>query len=161
VKRALLLALLVLSLAVNAAVGLQALRRARMGGPGAMPAEPLLFQRVQLTPAQRTAILARRTRLMGIRAETSARLGQLRAQLAAALAEGEAGRPKLEAVLAQLEGAQRDYQRSVVEHLLAVRETLAPDQRPIFAELLGERLRAGWMMQPDGMTPGDRGGGAR
>lgn len=160
-KRAALLGLLVVSLAANGAVAWHLLRRAPMGMTGAMPAEPPLFQELTLTEAQRAAILARRASLLDRRAATAARLGELRGELASALAQGEAGRPRIDAVLAELERAQHEYQRSVVEHLLAVRETLAPGQRPVFERLLGERLRAGWMMRPDGVAPGDPGGGSR
>jgi Spy/CpxP family protein refolding chaperone len=153
--------LLVLSLAINAAVAFQALRAARMQGSGGMPAEPLLFKRLSLDDAQRSAILAKRESLMARRAATSTRLTELRGELAGALAQGEAGRPRIEAVLAELERAQREYQRSVVEHLLGVREILTPAQRPVFEGLVGERLRSGGMMQPDGIVPGDRGGGGK
>lgn len=160
-KRAILLGLLVVSLAANAAVAWHALRRAHACGPGGMPAEPLLFQRLRLGEAQRSAILARRASLMEKRAATAARLGELRGDLATALSQGEAGRGRIDAILADLERAQHDYQRTVVEHLLAVRERLTPEQRPVFEGLLGERLRAGWMMQPDGVAPGDLGGGSK
>jgi Spy/CpxP family protein refolding chaperone len=161
VRRALLRGLLVLSLAVNAAVAFHAVRRARGMGEGGMPAEPLLFKRLSLDAAQRSAILAKRESLMARRAATSARLGELRVELATALSAGEAGRPRIDAVLAEMERAQREYQRSVVEHLLGVRELLTPAQRPVFETLLGDRLHAGWMMQPDGVVPGDRGGGGK
>jgi len=163
-KQKALLGLLVVSLAVNAVVGWRALRRGCHGaarGPAQLAAEPPLFQRLTLDDAQRSAILAKRSDLMARRAETSTRLGELRGELATALAAGEAGRSRIDAVLAELERAQREYQRSVVEHLLGVREILTPAQRPAFEALLGERLRAGWMMQPEGSAPGDRGGGGR
>jgi Spy/CpxP family protein refolding chaperone len=158
-KRAAFLGLLVVSLAVNAAVAWRALGRRGPGAGGAMPTEPPLFQHLELTGPQRAMILVRRGSLLERRAATASRLGELRGELAAALAQGEAGRERIDAVLSQLEGTQREYQRSVVEHLLAVRETLTPEQRPVFERMLGERLRAGWMMQPDGMSPVDRGGG--
>jgi len=161
VKRSLLLGLLVVSLAINAAVAFHALRGARMQASGGMPAEPLLFQRVGLDAGQRERILDRRASLMRARAATSTRLGELRGELASALAAGEAGRARIDAVLTEMERAQREYQRSVVEHLLGVREILTPAQRPAFEALLGERLHAGWMMQPDGIVPGDRGGGGK
>jgi len=161
VKRLLLLGLLVVSLAINAAVAFHALRGARMQASGGMPAEPLLFKRLSLDAAQRSAILAKRESLMAQRAATSTRLGELRGELATALAAGEAGRARIDAVLAEMERAQREYQRSVVEHLLGVREILTPAQRPVFETLLGDRLHAGWMMQPDGIVPGDRGGGGK
>jgi Spy/CpxP family protein refolding chaperone len=157
-RRAALLGLLVVSLAVNAGVAFHALRRGG-GMPLAVPAEPPLFQHLTLSPAQRAAILARRTALMAQRAASSARLGELRSELAGALAQGEAGRARIDEVLSKMEEAQREYQRAVVGHLLAVRETLTPEQRPVFERMLGERLRAGWMMQPDGMAPNVRGGG--
>jgi Spy/CpxP family protein refolding chaperone len=160
-KRAVLLGLLVVSLAANAAVAWHLLQRAPMGMAGGMPAEPLLFRHLKLSDAQRSAILARRASLMESRAASAARLGELRGELATALSEGDAGRARIDVVLASLERAQHDYQRSVVEHLLAVRETLTPEQRPVFERLLGERLRAGWMMRPDGVAPGDLGGGSK
>lgn len=162
-KQKALLGLLVVSLAVNAVVGWRALRRGCYGasrGPGEMAAEPPLFKRLTLDDAQRTAILGMRSGLMARRAETSTRLGELRGELATALTAGQAGRSRIDALLAEMERAQREYQRSVVEHLLGVREILTPAQRPTFEALLGDRLRAGWMMQPDGVVP-DRDGGGR
>jgi Spy/CpxP family protein refolding chaperone len=161
VKRRLLVGLLAASLAANAAVAWNVLRRSPLATVAGVPAEPPLFQHLKLSEAQRAAILARRASLMERRAAAAARLGELRGELADALARGEAGRARIDAVLAELERAQRDYQRSVVEHLLGVRETLTPDQRPVFERLLGERLRAGLMMQPDGVAPGAPGGGSR
>ncbi|HSM91538.1 MAG TPA: periplasmic heavy metal sensor [Anaeromyxobacteraceae bacterium] len=160
-KRAALLSLLVVSLAANAAVAFRALRHGPAGMDGGMPAEPPLFQHLKLSEAQRSAILARRAGLLERRAAASTRLGELRGELAAALAQGEAGRARIDGVLAELERAQREYQRSVVEHLLGVREVLTPEQRPVFERLLAERLRSGWMMQPDRMGPGAGSGGSR
>lgn len=160
-KRALVLGLLALSLAANAAVAWHALRRARAEADGGIPAEPPLFKHLSLTDAQRSAILARRASLMERRAAAGARLAALRGELADALSQGEANRARIDAVLGELERAQREYQRSVVEHLLGVRELLTPAQRPVFETLLGDRLHAGWMMQPDGVVPGDRGGGGK
>lgn len=164
-KRAAILGLLVVSLAVNAVVAWHALRRAPFGMAGGvaggMQADPPLFKRLALSDPQRTAILAKRASLMARRSSTSARLGELRGELAVALSQGGAGRARIDAALAEMERAQREFQRSVVEHLLAVRETLTPAQRPVFEELLAERMRAGWMMQTDGIVPGDRGGGEK
>jgi Spy/CpxP family protein refolding chaperone len=159
VKRALLLGLLVVSLSVNAVVAFHAVRRHAPGIMAGLPFEPPLFRVLSLTEVQKGAIVARRQQLMAQRELTSARLGELRGRLADALAQGEAGRPRIDGVLAEMEAAQRDYQRAVVEHLLAVRETLTPDQRPVFGRMLGERLREGWMIQPGGMAPPMRGGG--
>jgi Spy/CpxP family protein refolding chaperone len=158
-KRALLLGLLVVSLAANGVVAFYAVRRHAPGMMAGLPFEPPLFRVLSLTEVQKGEIMARRERLMALREATAARLGELRGQLADALALGEAGRPRVDEVLAGLEAAQRDYQRAVVEHLLAVRETLTPDQRPVFERMLGERLREGWMIQPGGMAPPMRGGG--
>lgn len=160
-KRRLLVGLLAVSLAANAAVAWNVLRRSPLATVAGVPAEPPLFQHLKLSEAQRAAILARRASLMERRAAAAARLGELRGELADALARGEAGRARIDAVLAELERAQRDYQRSVVEHLAAVRALLEPDQRTAFDELVGERLRAGWMMQLEGTAPAVRGGGAR
>ena len=158
-KRALLLGLLVVSLVVNAVVAFHAVSRRGGGMVPGVPGEPPLFRALSLSEVQKGEIMARRERLMAQREATAARLGELRGQLADALALGEAGRPRVDEVLAGLEAAQRDYQRAVVEHLLAVRETLTPDQRPVFERMLAERLREGWMIQPGGMAPPTRGGG--
>lgn len=160
-KRPLLLGLLAVSLAVNAGVLFHALRRTAPALLGGVPAEPPLFRAVQLSESQRREILARRERLLALREATAATLAGLRGDLADALSRGEAGRPGIDEVLGKMEAAQREYQRAVVAHLLAVRETLTPEQRPAFERLLGERLRAGWMMQPDGMAPAGPGGGGR
>jgi Spy/CpxP family protein refolding chaperone len=159
-RRSWLLALLVVSVAVNGAVAFHALGRGLRGGAG-MPGEPPLFRAVRLDEAQRTAILERRGRLLARREATAAELAGLRGDLAEALALGEAGRGRIDAVLAKMEAAQRDYQRAVVEHLLGVRETLTPEQRPVFERMLAERLREGWVMQPDGMVLPGGAGGAR
>lgn len=156
-KRAILTGLLALSLAANAVVAYHAVRRQGDG----MPPEPPLFRALQLTGAQKGEILSRRERLLALREATSTRLGALRGELADGLAQGEAGRARIDEVLGRMEEAQREYQRGVVEHLLGVRGVLTPAQRPIFERLLGERLRAGWMMQPDGMAPVPPGGGGR
>jgi Spy/CpxP family protein refolding chaperone len=158
-KRAVLFGLLVVSLAVNAAVAFHALRRHAPGVVPGMPAEPPLFRALALDEAQKAAILARRAQLMALREATSARLAALRGELADAIPQGAAGRARIDDVLARMEGAQREYQRAVVEHLLAVRESLLPAQRPVFERLVRERLCSGWMIQPEGMAPAIPGGG--
>ena len=156
-KRALLKGLLALSLAATAVVAVHAVRRQG----GGMPAEPPLFRVLRLAGPQKREILSRRERLMALREATSTRLAELRGELAEGLAQGEDGRARIDEVLGRMEEAQREYQRGVVEHLLGVRATLTPEQRPVFAKLLGARLRAGWMMQSDGIAPVTPGGGGR
>lgn len=145
-RRILLAALLGLSLSANAAVAVMALGRGAR--PAGAPEEPLLFAKVPLEPAQRARILALREKLLERRQGAAERLAALRGRLADALARDPADAAAVESTLAAIEAEQAGFQRTVVAHVLAVREVLRPEQRPAFEALVARHMRTGAPLDP-------------
>lgn len=138
-RRILWWTLLALSLSANVAVAAMALR----GGPRGVPAEPPLFAKVALDDDQRARILALRERLLVDRAAQAERLATLRGELAAVVSREPTDPRAVDEALARIEAGQSAFQRRVVDHVLAVREVLRPEQRPAFAALVGRFMRQG------------------
>lgn len=138
-RRLLPWALLVASLAANLALGLTLARR----GNSAFPSEPLIFSKVQLDTSQRERISALRTELLGRREENQTALTLLRRQLAAAIANEPEDRPKVDSTLRKIAESQARFQVAVVDHLLAVRSVLTPEQRPAFEGIIASHMMQG------------------
>jgi len=143
-KRYLLWSLIALSLSANAAIGAVALRQ--RSGP-TIPREPYLFSRVALDPGQRERILALRASLLQDRARQASELEGLRGALADQLVRSPDDGGALTVALSRIEETQAAFQRRVVEHVLAVRSVLRPEQRPAFEEIVARQLRAGGPLQ--------------
>jgi Spy/CpxP family protein refolding chaperone len=154
-RRLVFRALLGLSLSANVAVAVMALRRGP--APDGVPAEPPLFARVSLEAEQRERIMKLREKLLADRRGAAERLAALRAGLAEALARDPADGPAVERALAAIEAEQAGFQRSVVAHVLAVREVLRPEQRPAFQALVARHMRAGAPLDPSGTFGPERG----
>jgi Spy/CpxP family protein refolding chaperone len=58
----------------------------------------------------------------------------------------------IDAILRSTAEAQTGFQQAVVEHVLAVRGVLRPEQRPAFEEIVAEQMRTGGPM-PCGFGP--------
>ena len=147
-RRFALWAALVASLSANLATAAVALRQ-RSAAPSN---EPLLFSRVTLDPDQRSRISELRSRLIATRDEHARKLAELRARLAGAMMHQAESAAAIDAILRSIADAQTGFQQAVVEHVLAVRGVLRPDQRPAFEEIVAEQMRTGGPM-PCGFGP--------
>lgn len=136
-------ALLAASLSANLAVAAVAVWQ-RRPGPSE---EPPVFARVALDPDQRARISELRSQLMSARDEHAGRMATLRHRLAGAVAQQPADRAAIDAALRSIDETQAAYQRAVVEHVLAVRDVLRPEQRPAFEKMVVEHMSAGGAMQ--------------
>jgi nickel and cobalt resistance protein CnrR len=143
VKRFVLWAALVASLSANLATAAVALRQ-RSAAPSN---EPLLFSRVTLDPDQRSRISELRSRLVARRDEHARNLAELRGRLATAMMHQAEDAAAIDAILRSIADAQTGFQQAVVEHVLAVRGVLRPDQRPAFEKIVAEQMRSGGPMQ--------------
>jgi nickel and cobalt resistance protein CnrR len=143
VKRFVLWALLAASLSANLAMAAVALRQ-RAAGPST---EPLLFSKVTLDPDQRARISELRSRLIATRDEHARNIGELRTRLAGAMSHQAENRAPIDAILGSIAESQAGFQRAVVEHVLAVRAVLRPEQRPAFEEIVADQMRAGGPMR--------------
>jgi nickel and cobalt resistance protein CnrR len=139
VRRLLPWALLAASLAANLVLGGTLARR----GSLAVPTEPLIFSKVHLGPDQRARISSLRAELLASREESQRSLMALRRRLAAAIAHEPEDRPTVESTLRQIAEAQARFQGAVVDHVLAVRSVLRPDQRPAFEGIIASHMQAG------------------
>ncbi len=146
-------AALVASLSANAVVAVSAARH-RM--QPASRGEPLIFSRAALDAAQRARILELRAELVVKRDARARALGDLRAQLAAAVVRAPNDRAALESLLARVSESQAAFQRDVVEHVLAVRAVLHPDQRRAFEDVIATQLREGGALHGEGAGEGSR-----
>ncbi len=156
-KRYLLWSLLALSLSANAAVAAVALRQR---SAAVIPREPYLFSRVAVDPGQRERIRALRASLLQDRARQASELEGLRGALADQLVRAPENGEALTLALSRIEETQAAFQRRVVEHVIAVRSVLRPEQRPAFEEIVARQLRAGGPLQ--GACPNaPQDGGAR
>lgn len=148
-KRLLPWALLAASLAANFA--LAATLAGRRDTPD-FPSEPLIFSKVQLDAEQRAQISSLRAELLARREDGERSLAALRRQLAAAIAGPSEDRAAVESTLHQIAEAQARFQEAVVNHVLAVRAVLKPDQRPAFEGIIAHHMQAGAQM-PCGIEP--------
>jgi Spy/CpxP family protein refolding chaperone len=138
-RRLLPWALLAASLAANVAMAVGA---SHPGGPASQD-EPPIFSKVALEPDQRTRISNLRSDLLARRQQHQRRLMELRNQLASAVTHEPEDRAAAEAILARIADVQAGFQRAMVEHILAVRAVLKPDQRPAFERLVANQMQAG------------------
>lgn len=141
-------ALLVASLAANVALGSALFHRHR----SALPDEPLIFSKVQLDPSQRVRISSLRTELLARRDENQRGLLALRRRLAAAMTQDPEDRAAVDSTLRQIAESQARFQAAVVDHVLAVRAVLRPDQRPAFEDIIAIHMQGGGQM-PCGLDP--------
>ena len=141
-KRFAFRAVLVASLSANLAVAGVVVWQ-RVPGP---TGEPLLFSRVALDPDQRSRISELRSRLISARDEHARRMVALRRQLASAVMQQPADPAGVDRALRSIADTQAAYQQAVVEHVLAVREVLRPEQRSAFEKMVVEHMSAGGPM---------------
>ncbi len=138
--------LLGLSLSANVAVAAIAVKNGYH--PRGAPGEPPIFSRVSLDPDQRARIVALREKLLEDREEGATRLEALRVKLADLLARDPLDRLAMDRTLVEIEARQAGFQRRVVNHVLAVRDLLRPEQRPAFFALVAELMRTGTPLDP-------------
>lgn len=135
-KRLLLWAALAMSLAANATVALMALR-------SRSSAQLPLLAEVRLESDQRTKILALREDFHAFRKSSSAQTSELRGRLADLLKSETPERAAIDDLLGRINESQAALQARVVEHVLAVRGALRPDQRPAFEKQMTKNLQRG------------------
>ncbi len=149
-KRFALWALVAASLSANLAVAAVALRQRTAAAPAK---EPLLFSKVALDPEQRARISELRATLIARRDEHAGSLAELRGQLATAMMHNPENPAAIDGILHRIAETQAGFQHAVVEHVLAVRAILRPDQRPAFEEVVASQMRVGGPMQCGFGTP--------
>lgn len=149
-KRIVLWGVLAASIAANVATLVVALSRRAAAPPG----EPRLFSMVELDPDQRARITRLRAALLATREERARRLSVLRGELAASIVREPADAAAVENALRSISEVQSGYQRAVVEHVLAVRDLLRPEQRSAFERMVAEHVRGGGPLQLGG-SPSD------
>jgi Spy/CpxP family protein refolding chaperone len=142
-KRLALWAVLALSLSANLAVAAVAVRQ-RGAGPSN---EPLIFSKVALDAGQRSRISALRAELMTQKDEHARRIAALRGELATAILHDQANVASVDSLLREIAASQAAMQRAAVDHVLAVKGVLHPDQRPAFAEMVATHMRSAGPMQ--------------
>ncbi len=147
-RRLVLPALLVASLAANVALAATLFHRHR----SALPGEPLIFSKVQLDPGQRARISSLRTALLARREENQRGLLALRRRLAAAMTQDPEDWAAVDSTLRQIAESQARFQAAVVDHVLAVRAVLRPDQRPAFEDIIAIHMQGDGQM-PCGVEP--------
>ncbi len=142
-KRLALWAVLALSLSANLAVAAVAVRQ-RSAGPSN---EPLIFSKVALDAGQRSRISALRAELMAQRDEHARRIAGLRGELATTILQEPANQARADSLLREIAASQAAMQRAAVDHVLAVKAVLQPEQRPAFAEMVASHMRSAGPMQ--------------
>lgn len=110
--------------------------------------EPVVFSRTAVDAEQRARILELRAAVMAKRDAHAEEISALRGQLAAAIARTPDDRPVVDSLLVRISASQAAFQRAVVDHVLAVRAVLRPDQRAAFEDVIATQLRAGSALQP-------------
>jgi len=143
VKRFALWALLAASVSANVAMATVALRQ-RSSGPSN---EPLLFSKVALDPDQRTRISELRSLLIARRDEHARNLAELRTRLAGAMMHQAEDPAAIASILRGIAEAQTGFQQAIVDHVLAVRAVLRPEQRPAFEEVVAGQMKVGGPLQ--------------
>jgi len=151
-KRLALWALLAASLSANVAIAAVAVKQRSSGPPG----EPLLFSKVALDPVQRTRISELRAQLIVRREQHGRAIAELRAHLARTIVRQPDDRTGIDSTLRSIAESQASFQRAVVDHVLAVRAILRPEQQQAFQEMVAEHMQAGSSMSCGfDVTPGD------
>jgi hypothetical protein len=152
VKRLALWALLVASLSANLAIAAVAMRQQTVSS-----SEPHLFSRVALDADQRARISELRSRIMARRDEHARRIAGLRKELASAIMQEPDSHARVQSILRSIVESQAGLQQAVVEHVIATRAVLRPDQRPAFEQMVTEHMTSGGPMQCGlGATSGER-----
>lgn len=155
-KKLLIGAVLVLSLAANATVFAM-----RIHGQASSPMGLPLLSKVSPDPQQREKIMALRKDFLAFRQANFEKTDALRGELADLLKADAPDRARIDGVLAQIAESQAALQRRVVEQVLSVRGVLRPDQRQAFEEVMTTQLRAGVPLQRNGGQDPDAGASGR
>jgi len=152
VKTTLLISGLGLSLAMNVAFTIGALRRADAAAPrdAASRTTPpfCLLERLQLDSGQRARLAKMRQRLQVKRSAFWRRSAAIKANLADAICAPHTRPERLESLLARYAHEQSEMQRSVTDHLRQVGAMLRPDQRDTFHALLRTEMFHGLRKAP-------------
>jgi Spy/CpxP family protein refolding chaperone len=145
----------VASLSANVAMGVAVLRQ-REPAP---PAEPSFMGQLALDADQRARIEGLRSRLMASRLEHGRAIAEMRGRLTAAISHEREDPAAVGRALRALAEAQSGYQCDVVDHVLAVRAVLRPDQRPRFERMVSQQMGAGAASAACECLPAPREGG--
>jgi Spy/CpxP family protein refolding chaperone len=144
VKSTILLSVLGLSLALNAAMVIGYFR----GSAGEALARPAhadycLLDQLELDAAQRRRLAEMRRRMHERRTTYWQRANAIKAELAEAICAAQEDRSALDAQLGRYAENQAVMQRAVAEHLLGVNRMLHPGQREAFRTLLRTEMFRG------------------
>jgi Spy/CpxP family protein refolding chaperone len=104
---------------------------------------------VALEPAQRAQVAELRARFLAHREAHARRTGEMRERLARLLVQDNPDWDRIDREIAEISRAQGSLQRTIVEHVLAVRRLLQGEQRLAFTRGVGELVRAGRALPAD------------
>ena len=142
-KRTALWALLAASLSANVAVAAGTLRQRRVPATD----EPRVFSKVALDSDQRARISMLRSQILATRDEHGRRIAEMRGRLASAIMREPQDPVLVDSILRDIAASQASLQQAAVDHVLAVRAVLRPDQRPPFEEMITSHMRSGGPME--------------
>ncbi len=111
-------------------------RRRQVARLGMMLRSPAFQQRLGITPEQATRIQAQQSAFLRARIRSRAEVQQKRLELTDLMATEKPDRSLLEAKLRELNEAEFAGRRAALEHRLAMREMLTPEQREKLRSLL-------------------------
>ena len=101
-----------------------------------------VYEEVQLSPEQQARMAAGRDQFIGAVDTIGRNIVSLQLQLIDAIAADPLDRNAIDATVGRIHAEQQAMQRTVVEHLLADKDGLTPDQRREFFEVLKRRVRS-------------------
>ena len=121
--------------------------QARRNDGSSRRTEPRVFSRVAPDTDQRTRISTLRSQIMATRDEHGRRIAKMRGQLASAIMREPQDQALVDSILHNIAASQASVQQAAVDHVLAVRAVLRPDQRPAFEEMITSHMRSGGPME--------------
>ena len=141
-KRLAFWALLAASLSANVAVAASTLRQRT----ASVASEPRVFSKVALDADQRARISTLRSQIIATRDEYARRIADMRGQLASAIMREPQDPALVGSILRNIAASQASLQQAAVDHVVAVRAILRPDQQPAFEEMIASHMRSGGPM---------------
>jgi Spy/CpxP family protein refolding chaperone len=138
-------AALAASLSANVVLVTNSVRHRAQPAPSGVP---VVFSRTAVDAEQRARIVELRAAVVAKRDAHAQEISKLREQLAATIARTPDDRPVVDSLLARISASQAAFQHAVVDHVLAVRAVLRPDQRAAFEDVIATQLNAGSALQP-------------
>ena len=113
-----------------------------------------LIDQLQLTPAQRKAVLPLQKSYLAQKESSCQTLCAKRAQLIQLLKNGEPDRSVMNLLVEEIGQEQAALEKATLEHLLAMKQSLTPSQQEKLTHLMTQQLRTACQATACGATPG-------